>query len=577
MTKAISMSLSTSLPTSVHVSPMTITRSEVRFVLVISLVVLVITSLPYVFGYATSPPDKQFMGLVINVPDHCQYFAWLEEFRSAHLISNTLTPEPNPPVFFNLLWWTLAQIGNLTGSSYPALYQFLRWVAGISFSLTLYGLCALIFDDRPRRRFAFLLTTFTSGLGWVLIVAKYTLTDGELLYPLDVYVAEGNTFLCILGYPHFILASAFILTVFGLVLIGQRQDQLRYAVAAGVIAQLLGWQHGYDLVIIYGVLGAYGLLVALRDRLWPRYLIKAGLIVGVLSIWPALYNVYLTTANPLWDEVLAQFGNAGVYSPKPLHMFILIGLPLIAAVITLVLRAFRRLKGYSRHTPLMRHELFVSIWFVAGWALNYVPTDFQIHMINSWQVPIGLLATAGVYRFVIPALEQRWSFSNAASRVATILLVLVIPTNLYLWTWRFYDLRRHDYPYYLHRDEVAALQWLDEQAASEAVVLSALETGRYVASVAGNRAFLGHWAQTVDFYGKRNMVEEFFAEGTDDARRQQILRQYNVDYVFYGPAEQALGSYMPDGSACLNRVFSTPQVEVYAAESSGSTSHGGSK
>jgi uncharacterized membrane protein len=145
-----------------------------------------------------------------------------------------------------------------------------------------------------------------------------------------------------------------------------------------------------------------------------------------------------------------------------------------------------------------------------------------------------------------------------------VFVVLALPTNLYLWVWRFYDLNRHDYPYYLHRDEVAALRWLDDQASSEAVVLSAYEIGRYVPSVAGNRAFLGHWAQTVDFYGKRDMVEEFFAVGTHDTRRRRILEQYDVDYVLFGPAEQALGNYVPDGSSFLKLVFSAPQAKVYA-------------
>jgi uncharacterized membrane protein len=537
-------------------SHISITRSEIRFVLAISLAVLAITSLPYVFGYATSPPDKQFMGLVINVPDHCQYFAWLEGFHSAHLISNTLTPEPNPPVFFNLLWWTLAQLGNLTGLGYAALYQIFRWVAGISFLVALYGFCALIFDDCPRRRFAFLLTALTSGLGWVLIVLKYTLTDSELLYPLDVYVAEGNTFLCILGYPHFIFASAFILAVLGLVLVGQRRDQLRYAIAAGIVAQALGWQHGYDLIIVYGVLGGYGAAVILRDRVWPRYLVKAGLIIGALSIWPALYNVYLTTANPLWDKVLAQFANAGVYTPNPLHLIVLFGLPVIVAAVT-----------WSRTVWLRKWDspmLFVRVWFSVGFLLSYIPTDFQIHMLNSWQVPIAILVTEGLYDFIAPVVARWELVGKRAQRLAPIILVLaVLPTNVYLWTWRFVDLDRHDYPYYLYRDEVAAMQWLAERSPADAVILSSLDAGQYLPALSGRRAFLAHWAQTVSFFDKQERVARFFDAKVDDTERLATLQTFGVDYVLYGPAEQTLGQYDPGGSPLFSAVFSSPRVTVY--------------
>jgi uncharacterized membrane protein len=547
-------------PTPVRASRVTITPGEICFALGISLAVLAITSLPYVFGYMTSPADKQFTGLVINVPDHCQYFAWLKGFRSALLISNTLTPEPNPPVFFNLLWWALAQVGNLTGLGYAALYQIFRWVAGISFLLALYGFYALVFDDCPRRRFAFLLTTFASGLGWILVVLKYTLTGGVLLHPLDVYVAEGNTFVCILGYPHFLFALAFILCVFELVLIGQRRNQLRYAVAAGIMTLALGWQHGYDLIIICGVLGAYGLLVALRERAWPRYLIKAGLIVGILSVWPAVYNVCLTTVNPLWSEVLAQFANANVYTPDPLHLTVLFGLPLIVACFAWVRSLW--LRGWDR--PM----LFVQVWFLVGFLLNYIPTDFQIHMLNSWQVPVMILATKGVYDFIVPALG-RWKSGNGerVRRLAVMLFVLaVLPTNIYLWAWRFVDLNRHDYPYYLYRDEVAAMEWLAERAPADAVVLSSLETGQYLPASGGQRAFLAHWAQTVRFYDKSSRVARFFDVQTEDMERLETLQAFGVDYVFYGPAERVLGEYDPSTSSLFELVFSSSRVKVYRVE-----------
>ena len=189
----------------------------------------------------------------------------------------------------------------------------------------------------------------------------------------------------------------------------------------------------------------------------------------------------------------------------------------------------------------------------------------KIFDLKSFDCGIDSLNTY-LHRYAIPTLNRRWPSADVTRWVTTALLVLVVPTNLYLWAWRFYDLSRYDYPYYLHRDEIAALQWLDDQTSSEAVVLSAYETGRYVPSVADKRAFLGHWAQTVDFYGKRELVDEFFDADTSDLRRQQILQQYSVDYVLYGPAEQVLGNYVPDDSALLSPVFSASGARVYAVK-----------
>jgi hypothetical protein len=215
--------------------------------------------------------------------------------------------------------------------------------------------------------------------------------------------------------------------------------------------------------------------------------------------------------------------------------------------------------------------LFLTAWFVFNFVLVYLPTDYQIKMLNGWQVPIAILATQGLFKYGLPLagrLSPRrgwgWKADGLKAGLAAALLIVVAPTNLYLLGWRFVELRRHDYSYYLFKDEVGAMQWLSSNAGGDDVVLGSETTGQYVPALTGAHAFLAHWAQTVDYYGKTAMVKEFFAAGTSDVRRQDILRQYSVDYVIYGPAEQALGSYSPGDSAFLKEVFSSPKVKLYA-------------
>lgn len=311
-----------------------ISSQEWRFVWAIIVAVLALTSLPYLYGYLSSPPDKQFMGLMLDVPDHGQYLSWWRGFQSSVLVSNKLTPEPNEPFFFNLLWWVLAQISRWTGLGYAPVYQAFRWIAGGSFLWAVYRLVAQFLPEVRQRRAAFLLVTFSSGLGWVLVVLKYTLTRGDLLFPLDVYVAEGNSFLCILGYPHFAFAATFITLTFEFIWRGWKEEQTRHMVSAGVLALLLGWQHAYDLLLIYGIMGMFALLIWLKWRAFPWRLFWGGVIIVMISCSGAIYSVILTTVDPLWEEVLAQFANAGVYTPSPPHMVILFGFPLILAVAT---------------------------------------------------------------------------------------------------------------------------------------------------------------------------------------------------------------------------------------------------
>lgn len=536
-----------------------ISRKEWLFVILFTLILLILTSIPYAYAAQSAPPEKQFMGFILNVSDHAQYLSWYKAFQSNFLTSNRLTPESNPQLFFNLLWWTLAQIGKFTGLAYPWVYQILRWFSAFAFLLISYWFIALFFPDKFHRKVTFALLSMGSGLGWILVGLKYTLTNGDLLYPLDIYIAEGNTFLCILAYPHFLEAAAFILGVFALLFIGEQKRQLRFAVLAGVVAFLLGWQHGYDLIIVWAIPCVFGAMRWILDRQFPTYWFKAMLITGLVSLPPAIYNFLLTQLDPTWDEVLAQFANAGVYTPNLLHFFILMGLPLIMAVISaikLLIAGWKTKFSDMHQSPAI---LFLLVWFFVGWALTYIPTDFQIHMINSWQVPVILLGMLGFFRWVLPWLQKIFRSVKIIKAASILLVVFCALTNLYLFAWRFYDLSRYSYPYYLHRDEVAALKWLEENSPENAVILSSLEVGQYIPGITGRRAFLAHWAQTLDFYKKREFVDHFYNTTIVSDTQLETLKMFRVNYVISNmdiPVNEFNGS-------SFSSVFSSENIQIF--------------
>ncbi|MCS6939257.1 MAG: hypothetical protein NZM94_08300, partial [Roseiflexus sp.] len=366
-----------------------------------------------------------------------------------------------------------------------------------------------------------------------------------------------------LSTPH-LTSAALYMFAFDLMMRGEAKGQLRYAVWAGLFVLFLGFQHAYDLFLVYGILGAYGLLKTVRDRRLPLFLLRAGLILGLLSFWPGLYSFLLTLLDPIWREVLAQFDNAGVFTPNPLLLPVLMGPAFLLALFTLFKDHPLRLAGLDDKT------LFLRAWFWMNALLIYLPTDYQIKMLNGWQVPIAILATQGLFRYVLPWVEQlaaarawRWQDETLRRGLAVVALLCVVPTNLYLYAWRFVDLSRYTYPYYLSRAELKAMIWLATQAPPDSVVLSSLTLGQYVPALTGQRAFLAHWAQTVDYYGKEQKVLEFFDTATSEARRRAILEEYGVNYVIVGPAERALSAYEPVPSTWQVPMHTSGGVTVY--------------
>ncbi len=539
---------------------------------------LLITAVPYLYAAWSAPPGRAFQGILFDVPDVAQYWSWMRDHQHSLLVPNRMTAEPNEPALFNLLWLILGQMQRLTGWSEAAMYQVLRLTGGAAFLVVLWWFLGLAAGGRGERWTAWLIAALGGGLGWIWVVEKYARGLSDVRFPLDVYVAEPNAFFSLLGLPHFLAAAALLLGTFGCFLQAERHgdDWRRYGLAT-LWALLLGLSHAYDLIMVYAILGTWVLVqfAAARRILWGRFWGLAA--VGLISFPPAGYFTYLTTQNPLWREVLAQFDNAGVFTPNLAHIWILLGVPFLITLGYGAWLLWRRAAGRQRggaprrgagevgsggdtmfHPPssALHPESFVWVWAVVGFALLYIPTDFQIHMLNPYQVPLALLTARAVWRPGLAPGARRWL-------LAALVVLATLPTNAYLWSWRMLDMRRAEAPFFLSDAQVAALRWLDARSEERAVVLSGLEVGQYVPALTGQRALLAHWAQTAHFYDRRDDVARFFAADTPAAERRALLARFDVRYVVRGPEERALGGYDPAVDGLLRPVFSQGDVTIY--------------
>jgi hypothetical protein len=306
---------------------------------------------------------------------------------------------------------------------------------------------------------------------------------------------------------------------------------------------------------------------------------KTGLIVALVSVWPALQAFLITNADDVWRGVLSQFDNAGAWTPAPWLLPILMGIGWLLALWSLDIRTPWRDRDDT--------HLFLLAWFAAHFVLIYLPLNFQIHLLSGWQVVIGVLATIGLYRRVLPWLGRRLKAAppqRLALAASAALVLVVLPTNGYLLAQRFLDLNRArdllsqpsadsadqvndqlraDNLFFLLNSEMAALDYLETVVTSEDVVLSSLEIGQVVPALTGGRAFLAHWAQTLNFLDKRDQVAAFYSDGMSDAERLELLTRFGVDYVFHSPEERKLGDYDPGSAPFLREVFRDGGAAVY--------------
>lgn len=522
-----------------------------------ALVCLLVTSVPYLYGFLATPAGHVYLGLMFDVPDHAQYWSWVTSSRAGLFIPNTMTPEPNAATFLNPAMWLLAQGQALFGLSFPALFQWWRVAAAVAMGPALAVTVTRLSRSAAQARVAFWVALAGGGLGWLLVAAKYLRGLPEAPFPEALYIVEPNTWFGLLAYPYLPLAQGFmLLALTGAFRVHVAPSRAAWAAcAAGALGVAL--LHAYDLVVVYAVLGVFWLVEAGRRRGIPWRLSWAIVVILACSAPLAGYYQYLTSADPLWRSVLSQYVNAGVWTPSPPLLPVLLGAPLVLA--------FWRLRGLAWQHDGTR---FVACWALTGAVLIYVPTVFQVKLLAAFQVPLALLAADLWCTRLSPAIAA-WAQRGLGGRLAAwvpalVLVALVLPTNAYLLVWRLVDLRRPDAPYYVTTDEAAALDALAAASGPDDVALGLETVGRWAPNYGRTRAYLAHWAMTNRYLERRETVNRFFSEDVDDEWRRRVLAADRVTLVIWTDREAGQGrTYAPAGSPLFEPVFIAPTAGVF--------------
>lgn len=520
--------------------------------ILITLGVYLASSLPYLAGYLFESASTHFTWIVFDVVDTAQYYAWMRSFSHGVLIANPLTPEPGAERFFNLQWWLLGLLAFKTPLGVTLTYQLLRIVALAGFAAALAWFCRLV---APRRSLlAFSIIMLGSGLGWLWVVLKQW--TGELHYPLDVQISEANAYFSAMAFPHLLVAAALLLLIYGLFLTTTAENWLTRSILVGSVTLALGFSHGYDLIPAVLIPASVAGILLLRERrIGPQ--VRVAIAIGLSAAPPALYSLGLTRLDATWKGVLSQYGNAGVYSPTPPHLLILLGIPLLLA-----LPRLRRSEWDVDRLP----ALFVRVWLVVGFFLLYIPTDFQVKMLTAYQIPVGILASQTLVNLYQRLEQRRWIEQLPKAAVPVAVIGLLLLTNLYLTAWRVVDLRRQEYPYYLKTTDVEVLRQLDERVEPGDVVLSSPELGVFVPVYSDARPYVAHWAQSLHFLERRAQARWFFSTKATAGERSAMLKEMKIDYVLAGPAEADMSgtAQLPEMSLDVlingaTRLYKAPQ------------------
>lgn len=528
---------------------------EAGKVIAVSFVLVMLTLVPDALGFTLARPGTAFMGTLMNPEDTNSYLAKMQQgYEGNWLYSIPFTSEPHSAEFLGGFYLALGHFARFSGLSILQTW----YVARVAFAFLMFVVaCAFIrsylLNSRTRLiAYAFALTG--SGLGWLLFAAGQTYWLGD--FPVDFKMPEAHLFFSAMTFPHFSTGVVLILISLWLSMRSIRGEGVWYAVGAGAANLALAVVYPFLIYLIAAVTLLWLLNQFVQSkRILLRPIISAAISVLIPSPLLVYYFVVLRS-NPIFAAWDAQ---AATPSPNPLHFLAAYGALLILAAPTLLDRSLR---------PLW-------LWVFAAAVLLYMPLNAQRRFVEGIQVPLSILASAGVVSYYLPKLDVMKVFRRLANRpgysarglqklIVLSTVVLLSVSNLYVFlSMNLTAAVEQPYPFFRSLAELEALSWAAATLPAGSVIMSGYETGSLIPTRSNLRTVIGHWAETPQFAAKYNQVNSFFSGHVSKQGETALLKSARVNYIFYGPEERSLGGYDPGSDVMMAQVYVNSSVVIF--------------
>ncbi len=513
---------------------------ERRIVAGLIALTLLLTSLPYLLGYYSTPPGTRFIGTAYNIDDYCNYLSWVRQTADGHFFfHNLFTTDPQKDVEFNVFFWLLGRAVHHLRVTPQAVLQAARVGGGLILLWLisrLYRYCLPGDGDRRARLTAFGFVCLSSGLGWLQWAHWHD--KNRPGSPVDAWQPEAYTFLSLYTSPLFTVSLIFIVGALYALLKGEEKGRWRYAVKAGLCGAVLGNMHSYDVLHIAVVWGLFLVVWTVLKRgqgmakSWLR-----GILALAITMPTTLYQFHMYQSV----AVFRKRADVPTLAPAFWHYALGYGLVFALALLALVWLWRSRVSlvpplsgagGELGASGFDRRMVFAVCWAVGGFVAAYLPFAFQRKMLMGTHIPLCLLAGVGA----------AWLVHRLTPRLQTVALALLVlasfPSNglFLLRDINHLTANRSETGLepYLPDTVYQAYGWIRQNLRPrQDAVLSFPPLAAPLPGATDRVVWVGHWAETPE-YGEKLLAFSHFADAaTPDAKRVAFLRSIPATYLLY--------------------------------------------
>lgn len=494
-----------------------ITRKESITVLILTIVTITVALLPLIIGYLLTPSGS-ILGALGRDDEYVYVHYVYQAKQGAWLFHNYYTIEEHLPIFSLLPLLLIGKAAAIFNMNVFTAYNIGRVVFDAFFLFSIYYFIASIIKDKFYRMIAFLMVCFSGGLGWLGLMGGAHTVGGIFFFA--NYVTEAVSFPSLLFYPHFTFSLALMVLSFLFFLKGIEQKNLKKIIIAGVFGSLMLQSHPYEVVTMTVITFMYLFMQPNTNKeKIPYQWLYFG--VYVLLLLPAIiYYVLLEKIDPIYQAWIGIIQG----SPSFIDLLLTYGLLFIPVALSCIY-----LFSAKESPPIKRKAfIFLIIWAITALALVEIPLfSFRRRLIMGIHIPLAILGSIGT-----SAILQKVNNFKIRVMLAGVILLLLIPQSLYTIYLRTQELTVDPGPdsFYITKDKLALLQWLEKNDKSNKPVLSDPSTSLLIPPFTGKKIYLGYWANTINMEEKLKKSREFQDKNVDDTTKKSFLLENGIGY-----------------------------------------------
>ena len=532
-----------------------ITKPEWFFVGLVSLAAIIVTTAPAIYGALVTPPNKIFTAMhFVSADDWFVYYSFINQAKGGSWLFKDLYSSLDHVAVFRPEWLVVGWLAKIFNLSAPLAFHLARILLIPAFFSAAYIYLAYLFADRWRRQLALGFLSFSSGLGilfsYRLILYPQNFAHGFFQWPMDLWVPDINTFLTLFVSPHFIAATILVIAIFFFTSLFVESNSYWYAVWSGLCGLALFSFHPFQVLKMLIIMFVFFVVWSLvkKNFFWSHALYY--LIFTAISTPAVVYYLWLLKYDQL--TMLRAIQNINPTTPLYLTLVAFGGLLVLAVVGVYFLD--------KRGQLTQPKYLLISVWAGAQLILLYAPVNYQRRLALGIHFPLVVLTVIALVS--IYAVHQQ-KINRHQVTVFVLLFLVFVPSTLFALATEIMVFSQARQLSYIDVAVAQGFDWLKHYSPRGAVVFSSSSVGNILPAYAVRTSYVGHAVETPYFVERRIEPAWFFDHNRSPEVEQRFLTERNISYLFFGPDEQALGSFDPASKPYLQQVFDSSGVKIY--------------